>query len=202
MYRYGFNGKENDNEVKGSGNQQDYGLRMYDNRLGKFLSLDPLKVKFAWWSPYAFAGNTPIQAIDLDGGEILNYKTPFRLKEGKEGLTIAYSYSEYLFDKVDMLKTSTAISYGLSGIDKSIPFTIPLIPGGAEAQIYYTISSSEADYMDQFNLESPSYGPKEKRSKQMYNSGSITITMAGTFDVNNSTISFYHRFSLLPLLHS
>ena len=23
-YRYGFNGKENDNEVKGAGNQQDY----------------------------------------------------------------------------------------------------------------------------------------------------------------------------------
>jgi hypothetical protein len=29
-YRYGFNGKENDNEVKGSGNQIDYGLRIYD----------------------------------------------------------------------------------------------------------------------------------------------------------------------------
>jgi len=27
-YRYGFNGKENDNEVKGEGNQQDYGLRI------------------------------------------------------------------------------------------------------------------------------------------------------------------------------
>ncbi|MBT2563784.1 hypothetical protein J7E50_21505 [Pedobacter sp. ISL-68] len=25
-YRYGFNGKENDNEVKGAGNQQDYSL--------------------------------------------------------------------------------------------------------------------------------------------------------------------------------
>ena len=27
-YRYGFNGKENDNEIKGEGNQQDYGLRI------------------------------------------------------------------------------------------------------------------------------------------------------------------------------
>jgi len=41
-YRYGFNGKENDNEVKGSGNQQDYGMRIYDPRLGRFLSVDPL----------------------------------------------------------------------------------------------------------------------------------------------------------------
>ncbi len=28
-YKYGFNGKENDNEVKGNGNQQDYGMRIY-----------------------------------------------------------------------------------------------------------------------------------------------------------------------------
>ena len=26
VYRFGFNGKENDNEVKGEGNQQDYDL--------------------------------------------------------------------------------------------------------------------------------------------------------------------------------
>jgi RHS repeat-associated protein len=41
-YRYGFNGKENDNEVKGEGNQQDYGMRIYDPRLGRFLSVDPI----------------------------------------------------------------------------------------------------------------------------------------------------------------
>jgi len=40
-YRYGLNGKENDNEVKGEGGQQDYGMRIYDPRLGKFLSVDP-----------------------------------------------------------------------------------------------------------------------------------------------------------------
>src|ERR1051325_279971 len=41
-YRYGFNGKENDDEVKGEGNEQNYGMRIYDPRLGKFLSVDPL----------------------------------------------------------------------------------------------------------------------------------------------------------------
>jgi hypothetical protein len=40
-YRYGFNGKENDNEVKGERNQPDYGMRVYVPRLGKFLSVDP-----------------------------------------------------------------------------------------------------------------------------------------------------------------
>ena len=68
-YRYGFNGKENDNEVKGEGNQQDYGLRIYDTRLGRFLSVDPLTKNYPWYTPYQFAGNMPIRFIDLDGGE-------------------------------------------------------------------------------------------------------------------------------------
>ncbi|SHN08130.1 RHS repeat domain-containing protein [Chitinophaga sp. CF418] len=68
-YRYGFNGKENDNEVKGEGNQQDYGMRVYDPRLGKFLSVDPLTKEYPELTPYQFSGNTPIQATDLDGAE-------------------------------------------------------------------------------------------------------------------------------------
>lgn len=71
-YRFGFNGKENDNEVKGTGNQQDYGMRIYDPRLGRFLSADPLIVqeqKYPELSPYQFASNRPIDGIDKDGLE-------------------------------------------------------------------------------------------------------------------------------------
>lgn len=69
-YRYGFNGKENDNDVKGvEGSQQDYGMRIYGPRIGRFLSVNPLTKKYSWYSPYHFAGNTPIQAIDLDAAE-------------------------------------------------------------------------------------------------------------------------------------
>ncbi len=75
-YRFGFNGKENDNEVKGGGSQQDYGMRIYDTRLGRFLSADPLIVygqKYPELSTYQFASNTPISAIDLDGLEGVDY---------------------------------------------------------------------------------------------------------------------------------
>ena len=68
-YRYGFNGKENDNDVKGEGNQQDYGMRIYDPRLGRFLSVDPLMQSYPWYTPYQFAGNMPTIAIDIDGNE-------------------------------------------------------------------------------------------------------------------------------------
>jgi RHS repeat-associated protein len=71
-YRYGFNGKERDNEVKGIGAQYDYGFRIYDPRLGRFLSVDPLTSSYPWNSTYVFAENNPIRFIDLDGLEKAN----------------------------------------------------------------------------------------------------------------------------------
>jgi RHS repeat-associated protein len=67
-YRYGYNGKEQDDEVKGKGNQLDFGARAYDPRLGRFFALDPKTATYSDLSPYCYAGNTPIQAID-DNGE-------------------------------------------------------------------------------------------------------------------------------------
>jgi RHS repeat-associated protein len=58
--------------VKGTGNQLDYGMRIYDPRLGRFLSADPLIVQeqqYPWYSPYQFAGNKPILYVDIDGLE-------------------------------------------------------------------------------------------------------------------------------------
>lgn len=66
-YRYGFNGKENDKDA-GEG-IQDYGLRIYDGRLGRFLSVDPLSNQFPWNSVYCYAEGDPVNYIDLDGGE-------------------------------------------------------------------------------------------------------------------------------------
>ena len=70
MYRYGFNGKEVDSEGMGGGSSTyDYGFRIYNAQLGKFLSVDPLVSKFAFYTPYQFAGNKPIVAVDIDGKE-------------------------------------------------------------------------------------------------------------------------------------
>jgi RHS repeat-associated protein len=75
-YRYGFNGKENDDDVKidanGNeiqGSQQDYGMRIYDPRVGRFLSVDPISKEYPWYTPYQFSGNNPILFIDADGLE-------------------------------------------------------------------------------------------------------------------------------------
>ena len=88
-YRYGFNGKENDNEIKGEGNQQDYGMRIYDVRIGRFLSTDPLTKSFSYYSPYQFAGNSPIMSLDLDGEE----EFPAAIKYGIKSMKLISSIS-------------------------------------------------------------------------------------------------------------
>jgi|GEM_PF-2875201 len=68
-YRYGFNGKESDNEVQGGDNSYDFGARMYDPRIGRWTSLDPSAKKFVSFSPYNFCFNSPIKFNDPDGRE-------------------------------------------------------------------------------------------------------------------------------------
>jgi RHS repeat-associated protein len=69
-YRYGFNGKELDKPGMGGGQSTyDYGFRIYNPAIAKFLSVDPLTREYPWYTPYQFAGNKPIWAIDLDGLE-------------------------------------------------------------------------------------------------------------------------------------
>ena len=79
-YRYGFNGKENDTDFGNDQLIQDYGFRLYAPSVVRFFSVDPLSPSYPWYTPYQFAGNTPIRAIDLDGlepvylnGEIVSY---------------------------------------------------------------------------------------------------------------------------------
>jgi RHS repeat-associated protein len=64
-YRYGFNSMEKDNEINVNGGSYDFGARIYDSRLGRWLSLDP--VRNTSWSSYASFKNSPIAIIDPNG---------------------------------------------------------------------------------------------------------------------------------------
>ncbi|MPT35489.1 MAG: hypothetical protein E2604_10470 [Flavobacterium sp.] len=66
-YRYGFNGHEKDDEIKGEGNSVDYGFRMHDPRAGRWFAVDPLAEKHPEISPYVYTANNPIRYIDPDG---------------------------------------------------------------------------------------------------------------------------------------
>ncbi|MDB5258508.1 MAG: large protein [Chitinophagaceae bacterium] len=89
-YRYGFNGMEKDDEVKGAGNSYTTEFRQYDSRLGRWLSLDPKMMEFLSFSPYNAFNNNPVVYTDPDGSEIKG--------------DIAY-FNKYI-EKVDHLITS------------------------------------------------------------------------------------------------
>jgi hypothetical protein len=69
--------------VYGDDNEQDYGMRIYDPRLGRFLSVDPIARQYPELTPYQFASNTPIWGVDLDGLEVMGYSEVF--KDAKYG---------------------------------------------------------------------------------------------------------------------
>ena len=79
-YRFGFQGQEFDNEVKGDGNSVNYKFRMYDPRIGRFFAVDPLFKEYPFYSPYQFSGNRVIDAIELEGLE------PERFQKGLDNL--------------------------------------------------------------------------------------------------------------------
>lgn len=103
-HRYGFQGQEKDNEIKGEGNSIKYKYRMHDPRIGRFFSLDPLAPSYPWNSPYAFSENRVIDVIELEGLESFNI----------------HSLADYKADLI--INGSLEIAAGISGTILSVAY--------------------------------------------------------------------------------
>lgn len=68
--RYGYQGSEMDDEVKGAGNSYTTEFRQLDPRLGRWLTIDPKTAGTPWESPYVSMGNNPIWFTDKKGASI------------------------------------------------------------------------------------------------------------------------------------
>jgi RHS repeat-associated protein len=94
-YRYSFNGMETDDEVKGEGNSYDFGARIMDPRIGRWLSCDRFAGKAAELTPFRFAGNVPIVYIDPDGNFEIKY-TVYKDRSGRIlGITKETIYGKF-----------------------------------------------------------------------------------------------------------
>nr|WP_294860052.1 RHS repeat-associated core domain-containing protein [uncultured Fluviicola sp.] len=62
-YRYLFTGHEKDGETS----YQYHGARYYDEDLARYMSVDRFAMKFFHQSPYVYAGNNPINNVDING---------------------------------------------------------------------------------------------------------------------------------------
>lgn len=153
LYRYGFNGKEMDNEVKGTGNQQDYGFRIYDPRIGKFLSVDPLTKNYPWYTPYQFAGNSPIQSVDVDGLEPASVSI-LRSISSSSGKIVAGSSSANYSATSHMVSVANGIAVDPAGnvlaftSRGGLAHTLDFSQGGASSDISANFSLGVSLYND------------------------------------------------------
>lgn len=86
---YLYNGKE---FVEAHGwNTYDYGFRGYYAPIGRFTTIDPLAEQTPWQSPYAYAGNNFINAIDWMGlGGMTGFSHDYNLIVVNEDYDILY----------------------------------------------------------------------------------------------------------------
>jgi RHS repeat-associated protein len=101
QYRYGFNGKEEDKWNGDHGAYADFGDRMYDERLGRWMSTDAHKGSYPSLSPYSYVANSPICLIDKNGKDIYFYDANnnlIALIKVANGKDIAYRVKNYVID--------------------------------------------------------------------------------------------------------
>ncbi len=192
-YRYGFNGKEQDSAINGNGVDYDYGFRVYDARIAKFLSTDPLGKKYPWYTPYQFAGNKPIWATDVDGLEenttstyvyhrpvipdIANKPTFAGIISITDATTqVVHKAFEGNFSqlrKADATGFSTSVVNQLTGLNSGTSDSrLAITMAGTRSQISKTWQGTDIKYFTQYS----------------YSFTSNNITEIGTFEINIGSI--------------
>ena len=77
--------------------------------VSRFLSVDPIAKSYPWNSPYSFAENSPIEYIDLEGLEKLDFRTHFAMSNGNAGLAVGTYVTDWF--------TSSFYDYAVAGAD-------------------------------------------------------------------------------------
>jgi RHS repeat-associated protein len=129
-YRYGFQGQEMDDEIKGEGNSVNYKYRMHDPRVGRFFAVDPLASNYPHNSPYAFSENVVINAIELEGLELFfvnGYRGYYAGESSEQDMISYWDVESDFVGTVSNYFNQTDIRYADGHLhdDKGSPFSSP-----------------------------------------------------------------------------
>jgi RHS repeat-associated protein len=150
-YRYTYNGKELDKEGLGGGGATfDYGFRIYNAQIAKFLSVDPLFKSYPFYTPYQFASNSPILATDVDGLE--------SDKEFQGGFVLKFlpTLSFGLYALYTTPKSNFALNITTYASDNNDP----TINFGYTPNIYYDVNINKTDNILTANASLYNVSPK------------------------------------------
>jgi RHS repeat-associated protein len=106
-------------------NWYDFGARMYDPTLGRFMTMDPLAEKYYPYSPYSYCLNNPIKNIDPDGRAVETGWDIFNV-----GLDITSLSHNVINGNV-----GAAVVDGLCLVADVAATAMPFVPGGAGTAI-------------------------------------------------------------------
>lgn len=109
--RFGFQGQENDNEIKGEGNSVNYTYRMHDPRLGRFFARDPLAPNYSYNSPYAFSENRVIDGVELEGLEFFYTADGAYLGHANGDNSIRILHEEYVENATILINKANSGNY-------------------------------------------------------------------------------------------
>jgi len=164
-YRYGFNSAENDDEIAGNNNDLDFGARIYDSRLGRWLSIDPKANIYSSFSPYSFCLNNPVVFVDENG------KEPTRLMAGTieealshfrdKGLTTVDEIIEY----IDYATKAAVNHYDeVPGMDDDVEGFVRYVyteeKGWIDLYHYFNAAKTSEEAMDVFEAKQLAEGEK------------------------------------------
>jgi RHS repeat-associated protein len=195
-YRYGFNGKEQDPEVKGSGTQYDYGFRIYDPRLGRFLSVDPLTRGYPMLTPYQFASNRPIDGIDLDGLEYI----VFHVKITKDANGKPQFSKTIARDFRGMTSEQTMAYHGLSAERFYKHFSESFGKEGRGFKWIYFDENNKQIGEPVWQMKQGWFGPTNLANSGYYSgSGSITKYGPGTSEGDYKELDNDYDFGYAPM---
>ena len=201
-YRFGFNGKENTDEIYGDDNAVDFGVRLYDPRLGKWLSIDPIYKNFPSSSPYVYCANNPIRYIDQQG------KEPSLLMTGTIEDAMKYFNSKGLTNVDDILdeidNTTIEIFREAKNPKGMIRYIYTEDNGWIDLYHYFSAAQKGEKYMDaaefvqEFFEKGSGYSYEDLPSNKMGGEAPLTkVKEVVEFDENFVPIKTYEEVELV-----
>ncbi len=145
-YRFGFQGQEADDELRGKGNSVNYKYRMHDAQIGRFFAEDPLAPYYPHNSPYAFSENRVVDAIELEGLEALIVTDYTSLDDFLKVVNVEYIYEQSIENAE--LNITLKLDYTYTKDGTSYKFEAILFGNGATEQEVKDVRATETSFDD------------------------------------------------------
>ncbi len=193
-YRYGFNGMEEDDEVKGDGNSNTTQYRIYDSRIARWTSIDPMSAQEAGWTPFRINFNNPLRYIDPNGAYEIKAKLSRAdrqsIRQNFKGNARKEQRSKLVEQRENSIRKSVEIAKNLVDNDERVRDAFikfsGVKPGSKKWNQLWTEGTGgpTIHFMQDFDSESV--------SAFTYDNGKIELN--GSLDLSKAAITILHEY--------